>query len=403
MLLENKKWLIAVSGGPDSMALVKLCLDWNLNIGIAHVNYHHRNSANEEEEYVRSFARSHSIPCFVYNEYVTYCGNFEAQARKMRYEFFKEIVNKEHYDGVLVAHHKDDLLETYLMQKEKKLIPETYGLASTMYYEGMLVCRPLLDYTKKELEDICKKANIKYYIDCTNSDTTYARNFMRHSILKDMNEKNKENLLLEIKEKNEHIQKIRNTVKKFIVDKKININDYRNLNEEERLTLLHLFLKEYYRKDQGMSFSYKKEIDSILCKQNDCMIPLEEYVIVQDKDYFFVILKPHSYSYTIHNSLEKIECDYFKISDVGEKSESITLQEEDYPLTIRNAKDGDVIQMRFGKKKVHRFFIDRHIPLYKREMWPVVLNRNNEVILVPKLGPDVNHYSIKPDFYVIQY
>ena len=58
--------------------------------------------------------------------------------------------------------------------------------------------------------------------------------------------------------------------------------------------------------------------------------------------------------------------------------------------------------MRFGTKKVSRFFIDRHVPLYKRETYPVVVNNRGEVILVPELGPDVKHYSIKPDFYVIE-
>ena len=59
--------------------------------------------------------------------------------------------------------------------------------------------------------------------------------------------------------------------------------------------------------------------------------------------------------------------------------------------------------MRFGTKNVHRFFIDRHIPLFLRKVWPVVVNAKQEIILVPGLGCDIHHYSINPDISVIEY
>ncbi len=384
------------------MALVKICLDKKINFAIAHVNYHHRKEAEEEEEYITSFAKKHHIPIYVLNGQFTYSGNFEAEARRYRYNFFKEIIEKDNYDGVLVAHHKDDLLETYLMQKEKHLIPETYGLAEEMNYEGIKVCRPLLSYTKKDLENICKDAGVKYYIDCTNNDITLARNYIRHEILAKMSEEEKEDLLKEIQDKNKHMDMIREKVEKLIVYDKVSLQEYRLLNDEERITLVHVFLKPYYRKDQGMSYAYKKEIDSILLKQDDFIIPFGIYEVVQDEGYFFVIKKPKAYSYIMNSSEDIITGIYFKIADIGKKSESITVDENEYPLTIRNAEAKDAIKMRFGTKKVSRFFIDRHVPLYKRETYPVVVNNRGEVILVPELGPDVKHYSIKPDFYVIE-
>ncbi len=402
MNLENKKWLVACSGGPDSMALVKICLDKHLDFAIAHVNYHHRKEANEEEKYVTSFAKAHHIQCFVLNKPFAYTGNFEAQARIYRYNFFKEIVEQEHFDGVLVAHHKDDVLETYLMQKEKHLIPETYGLATKMQYEGILIYRPLLSYSKKDLEEICHKANIKYYIDCTNVDTSLSRNYMRHEVLAKMNDNQKQTILEEIQHNNNVLDQMRNKVRTYICEDKVSLSEYRNLEQDERMTLLHVFLKEYYRKDQGMSYGYKEELDAILMKQDDFVISFEEHEIVQDSGYFFVIKKAHTYAYQINASNDFVTCEYFTMSNQGKKSEGVTLTKEDYPLTIRNVQDGDMIQMRFGTKKVHRFFIDRHIPLYKRKTYPVVVNASGIVILVPGLGPDKNHYSIKPDFYVLQ-
>jgi tRNA(Ile)-lysidine synthase len=82
---------------------------------------------------------------------------------------------------------------------------------------------------------------------------------------------------------------------------------------------------------------------------------------------------------------------------------SVTVRETDFPLTIRNVREKDRIRMRFGTKKVHRFFIDRRIPLCFRDSWPIAENAAGEIILVPGLGCDRNHYSIWPDFSVIQY
>ena len=59
--------------------------------------------------------------------------------------------------------------------------------------------------------------------------------------------------------------------------------------------------------------------------------------------------------------------------------------------------------MRYGTKKIRRFFIDNKIPLRKRMIWPVVLNRKGDIVLVPEIGCDLNHYSEKPNLFVIEY
>ncbi len=73
---------------------------------------HHRPEADEEENYIRSFCVKREIPIFVHNDPFTYTGNFEAAARELRYRFFVEIVRREGYQGVLIGHHQDDLLES---------------------------------------------------------------------------------------------------------------------------------------------------------------------------------------------------------------------------------------------------------------------------------------------------
>ena len=137
-------WLIGVSGGPDSMALLSMCLEEGAPVAVAHVNYHHRQEADQEEAYVRTFCAGHGIACHVRNEPFTYIGNFEAAARQWRYDFFVETVKQNGYCGILIAHQEDDLLETYLMPSERKLEPDWFGLRQEMMYRGVLVRRPLL-------------------------------------------------------------------------------------------------------------------------------------------------------------------------------------------------------------------------------------------------------------------
>ena len=86
----------------------------------------------------------------------------------------------------------------------------------------------------------------------------------------------------------------------------------------------------------------------------------------------------------------------------GEKIESIFLQNSDFPITVRNAKENDAILLRFGTKKLNRFFIDRKIPMALRKMWPVVVNQKGEVIFVPAIGPDVNHYCEIPNVFMVK-
>ena len=96
------------------------------------------------------------------------------------------------------------------------------------------------------------------------------------------------------------------------------------------------------------------------------------------------------------------ECEYFKISKEGSSVEALTLSESDFPITIRSPKPMDAIQLRFGRKKVNRFFIDRKISHKERKTYPIVVNRMGNVVLVPKLGCDVEHYSIQPNCFVLK-
>ena len=103
------------------------------------------------------------------------------------------------YDALLVAHHQDDLIETYLMQKRRQNCPNYFGISQKTIIKGMTVIRPLLSFSKKELEEYCVDNHVPFAIDKTNFDTSILRNKIRHEVIAKMSNEDRKNLLKEIK------------------------------------------------------------------------------------------------------------------------------------------------------------------------------------------------------------
>ena len=395
------KWLVAVSSGPDSMALLQMCIDAGIDCAVAHVNYHHRPEADEEENYIRSFCAERDIPIFVHNAPFTYTGNFEAAARELRYLFFVEIVRREGYQGVLIGHHQDDLLETYIMQESKNIVPEYYGLREEMLMHGVLFKRPLLHMTKEELVTYCKEHQLRYYIDVTNLSNEYTRNQIRHEIVEPMTTFERAAYLREIKQRNAIMQERRCRVKTYIRKEKILLETYRALSQDDRLTMLRMFVEV----TPHYSLKHLQGVDDTIMHAGYFIIPMDGFSLVSDGTYLLKYIPEEPYNYVFYSleELQNIRKDHFYTEEGSPGVFAVTLQESDFPIRIRSFQAGDIIQMRFGHKEVHRFFIDRHIPQYQRQTWPVVENALGEIILVPGLGCNVQHYSTMPNLNVIQY
>lgn len=185
-------YLIAVSGGPDSMLLLDFYK--HKKVVVAHVNYHKREDSNNDEKIVRDFCQLHNIPLEVLNVKSAPKGNFQAWARDVRYKFFKEVYDKYECNKLLMAHHKDDFIETALMQQQSGRIPRFFGIREKNEINGMKIERPLIDwYFKSEIVSILDKKGIKYAIDYTNDQPVYERNKVRLE-LKDKTRKEKQDL-----------------------------------------------------------------------------------------------------------------------------------------------------------------------------------------------------------------
>lgn len=389
---KKNKYLIACSGGPDSMALLNMSKD-KYEVYVAHVNYHKRKTAKRDELIVKEYCDKYNIPFFkkdVYPRNVK--GNFQSYARDARYAFFKKICDEYNLDGVLVAHHLDDLLETYEMQKEKHLDVECFGLSKNNTIKKVNVIRPLLNYQKSYLLNYCLKNNIPFGIDESNLESHYTRNKVRHSKIEKMSYKEKQTLLNEVKLKNKQKQIEKKEIKKFIKEK---------YSEEEFFNFKYLknLLRELI--DNKLSDKYLDEIIKALKAKNNIELKVKNKYIAREYGYIEIYDIEKEYSYTIKRLTNKTY-KHFKIANKGTSFEGVTVAKEDFPLTIRSYKENDAIEMLYGTKKINRFFIDKKIARKERRIWPIVLNSAGTAILVPGLGCDKRHYSTKHNLFVVK-
>ena len=176
--ISTQKNLLAFSGGIDSTALFFLLLEQNIPFDIAIVNYHQREQANDEIIYAKELAKKYNKRCFIkdFNK-KKFC---EKTARDFRYDFFDEIIKQNNYDSLITAHQLNDKLEWFLMQLTKGAgVSELIGLQPLSSRGNYIIYKPLLDVSKDQLINYLNKNNIKYFIDSTNSDEKYKRNYFR--------------------------------------------------------------------------------------------------------------------------------------------------------------------------------------------------------------------------------
>ncbi|MBQ2505566.1 MAG: tRNA lysidine(34) synthetase TilS, partial [Erysipelotrichaceae bacterium] len=165
------------------------------------------------------------------------------------------------------------------------------------------------------------------------------------------------------------------------------------------------YLKEYlFVHFDHPSASFIKEMKRQLLESKHACFEGKDICLSKEYDQIFLFPKPKAFFYSFPNieSMFEESNPYFRFKKEGEKIESIFLQNTDFPIVVRNVQENDAILLRFGTKKLNRFFIDRKIPMALRKAWPVVVNQKGEVIFVPGIGPDVNHYCEIPNVFMVK-
>lgn len=187
MRLFQKKYIAAVSGGPDSMALLDKYK--KVIVGVCHVNYHKRADSDNDTQVVMDYCSSHHIPLSIYDVdkklyQKSKIRNFQAMAREIRYNFFCQCAKQYKCNDLLVAHNLNDFLETAIMQQNRKSENFFYGIKPINKYKNLTIYRPLITTFKNDLEKYCKSHDIQYAIDSSNSLDIYERNRVRKQLSK---------------------------------------------------------------------------------------------------------------------------------------------------------------------------------------------------------------------------
>lgn len=385
------KCVVACSGGPDSMALLDQLNKQGRDIVVAHVNYKHRDTADRDENIVKEYCQKYGIPvrvCYPIHEK----GNFQAWARDVRYAFFEEVADEFDTKLLYVAHQMDDVIETYFFQKKRNMICDYYGLKQESSRHGYKIIRPLLSYTKAELQMYCVENGVSFGIDESNLTNHYTRNVIRHTQIEKMSRKEKEEWILKIEEENAVWKKQRNQINLFL--KGWNYDIQLLLNQENAWLYLDSFLFN------TLHHHYSRKYMEELCIQlkSNVLIEIENYLLERHNNKLYFLPKPKDVNYKL-NALKIGEYEDFTILSQGNRIEGFSVEASDFPLIIRRVRANDSIKMRFGNKNVHRFFVDRKISKIQRKYWLVVENKLGHVIFVPGLGCDVEHYSQNEQFY----
>lgn len=148
---------------------------------MAIINYNRRIQALNELEYAKELAKSFKKELYIESVELD-DSNFEAKAREIRYNFFQKIAQRDNYDTLITAHQLNDKLEWFLMQLSKGSgLDELLGMQELEFRDDFTIVRPLLIYSKDELLEYLKSKNIKYFIDESNFDIKYKRNYIRHN------------------------------------------------------------------------------------------------------------------------------------------------------------------------------------------------------------------------------
>lgn len=180
--IKNSKNLLAFSGGVDSSALFFLLLNHKIDFDIAIVNYNTREQSKDEIEYALNLAKEYKKEIFIKDVKLENSSNFEKNARDIRYSFFEQIIKENSYETLITAHQLNDRLEWFLMQLSKGAgLVELFGIREFEEKKDYKIFRPLLNVSKDELENYLKENKIKYFIDSSNIDEKYKRNYFRHN------------------------------------------------------------------------------------------------------------------------------------------------------------------------------------------------------------------------------
>ena len=394
LFTPKEKILLAVSGGMDSVVMTELFRLAGFTYGIAHCNFQLRGEDSEKDElFVASIAKKNKVPFYSTRFSTAQTAevkgiSIQMAARELRYDWFREILQKEKYNYVATAHHLDDQVETFFINLMRST--GIAGFHGILPKQGNLI-RPMLFTNRKNIDIFARDHAISYREDKSNNETKYLRNKIRHEILPVLQEIHPdfehhltENILrireietifreaLEIKRK----KVIKNEKDKI----RILISEIKNLNPAG--TYLYEFLSPF-----GFNFSQVKDLLKTLDKTSGKIMLSPTHRLIRDRENIFITSKKEEslksginqhfliteFTSKINQPLKlafhKLQKDKNFRIDPSPKMAFLDLKKLSFPLLLRKWQHGDLFYP-FGRnhrKKLSDYFIDEKFSLLDKE------------------------------------
>jgi tRNA(Ile)-lysidine synthase len=379
-------YFVAVSGGLDSMALCALLLELQLPIQILHVNYGLRGEESEADQvFVAAYCQKHQIKLEVHevglkNQLAAHKLNLQAEARRIRYAFFKEVQAQTPNSLICTAHQADDQIETFWLQLARGA--GLKGLAG-MARQSEHLLRPLLNLTRSEVLELAKEMKVTWREDSSNATLKYRRNLWRHEFLPYLNTKvpglNQEIALIQkvfTREIDFQQEQLKQALQKFKVEKSISLYELTQLSAYQFIELF---------KSTGVPTHVIRRISDLFQAENGKHISWKDpknnasYFLVKHKQQITLFTeKEPEWCYTLHPA---------SVKDAKEQqSKLIDLAQINGQPHFRQVQMGDSICISGmkGSKKVLRILKEAGVPAPLRKQ-QLVLCDDQKVLAIPSL------------------
>jgi tRNA(Ile)-lysidine synthetase-like protein len=403
--LNGKKLLLATSGGLDSMVMVNLFHKLSFEIAIAHCNFQLRGVESfEDQKFIQDYAEENGINLFLTQfDTETFAKDYklstQVAARELRYHWFQEIVNTENFDFILTAHHADDNLETFLIN----LVRGT-GLdgLTGIPVQNENVIRPLLIFSRQEIEQYAKENNIDWREDSSNASDKYLRNKIRRHLVPILKELNTE-FLSSFHKTQTYLQESQTMVEDASimvyqqVAKEIGEDTHFDLKKLKQLPNYKSYLYQWLR---DFGFTAWEDIYDLVEGQTGKRVYSKDFRLLKNRETLILIPKneaEETEEFLIEKNQDKVNIplnlSFCKVADISIASNATIFVDGDklvFPLVLRKSKTGDFLHpfgMNGRTKKLSKLFKDEKLSLIEKEdSW--ILCSENQIVWVIGLRQD---------------
>jgi tRNA(Ile)-lysidine synthase len=400
---ESNTYLVAVSGGIDSIVMAHLFKSAGFSFGIIHCNFGLRGEESDgDQAFVSELARSMNVPFYTKEfhtrDYASEQGiSIQMAARDLRYAWFIETADKHGYDLIATGHNKNDIVETMLLNFSRGT--GFRGLMGIRARHNRII-RPLLFASRQNIEAFARACNLEWREDSSNQESKYSRNKIRHTIVPAFESINPAFVknALETSSRIEHTGKLLDLLLEQVKrDVWIKLHDriMINIGKLRNYPSVDILLFELLR-DFGVSQLSGEMLINTLDATTGKQFHTRSHTITHDRDH--LIITPNT-SPDVGETLireETVLIDYplrlfFSIFENNhdfiipsrKNTAAFDADRISWPMVLRSWKSGD----RFhpfgmkGSKKLSDFFVDIKLPLPdKKHVW--ILETGDEIAWV---------------------